>query len=234
MCPFETERRKKTMVTQRMIGEVLRYIGVPKEKADAHLIEKVELGFNVLIEKAQPRVIYQRMGIELGEEVVTITGTNYKVKSQDLCRLFRNCQGCIVLAATLGLEVDRQIAIKQKIDMLEAMIFDACASVWIDKICDDVEAEIMQQLTENEYLTMRFSPGYGDVPLETSEKIVELLWASKKIGLTLTESQMLVPTKSITAFIGISKQKENRQKSCGYCNLVKTCMYRRRGEKCGL
>ena len=222
------------MVTQIMIDEALRYIGVPKGKADTHLIEKVEQGFSLLKEIAQPRVVYQQMGIELGEESVTITGTTCKVKSRDLHRLFENCHACIVMAATLGMEVDRQIALKQKIDMLEAMIFDSCASVWIDKICDDTEAEIMQMITEGEYLTMRFSPGYGDVPLETSAEIIEVLCTQKKIGLSLTESQMLVPTKSITALIGVSNQKENRQKSCGYCNLVKSCMYRRRGERCGL
>ena len=118
--------------------------------------------------------------------------------------------------------------------MLEAMILDSCASVLIDKVCDDAEQEIMQTLRENEYLTMRFSPGYGDVPLEISSEILDILSAQKRIGLTLTKTHMLLPTKSITALIGISNQKENRQKSCGHCNLVKTCYYRRRGERCGL
>ena len=118
--------------------------------------------------------------------------------------------------------------------MLDAVILDACASVLIDKVCDEAESGIIETLKENEFLTMRFSPGYGDVPLETSSDLIDILQATKRIGLSLTKSHMLVPTKSVTAIIGISSQKENRQKSCGACNLVKTCAYRKRGEQCGL
>ncbi len=227
------------MMTQSMVNDALRYMGIPQGKADEVMKAKVEEGFEKLRrlampEGTRPKVIYQRVGVKLEDNHVLMYGTNCKVLSKDLRHLLRNSSECILIAATLGLEVDRQIGRYQKLDMLEAMILDSCASVLIDKVCDDAEQEIMQTLRENEYLTMRFSPGYGDVPLEISSEILDILSAQKRIGLTLTKTHMLLPTKSITALIGISNQKENRQKSCGHCNLVKTCYYRRRGERCGL
>lgn len=217
-----------------MLNEALRYIGIPKDKAEDALKEKVRQGFKRLAQIEQPKVIYQKLPL-LKKEDEVIIGTSYcQTKSKDLIKLFKNCTSCIVMAATLGYEVDKEIHKLQKIDMLDAVILDACASVKIDKICDNAEHEIMSQLNENEYLTMRFSPGYGDVPLQLNEAILKLLMAQKRIGLTLTKTEMLLPTKSITALIGLSSQKENRVKSCSHCNLVSTCLYRKRGDRCGL
>lgn len=230
------------MITQIMINEALRYIGMPSkaksraqvEATELSMHDKVEEGFRYLNQIASPRVIYQAVDAVIEEEKVLLGGTSCSVQSRDLVKLLANSKRCVLMAATLGMEVDKQISLKQKVDMLDAIILDACASVLIDKVCDEAEAGIIEALKENEFLTMRFSPGYGDVPLETSSDLIDILQATKRMGLSLTKSHMLVPTKSVTAIIGISNQKENRQKSCGACNLVKTCAYRKRGEQCGL
>lgn len=230
------------MVTQIMINEALRYIGMPSksnskaqlETTELSMHDKVEEGFRYLDQIASPRVIYQVIDAAIDEEKVLLGGSSCSIQSRDLVKLLANSKKCVLMAATLGMEVDKQISLKQKVDMLDAVILDACASVLIDKVCDEAEARIIEALEENEFLTMRFSPGYGDVPLETSSDLIDILQATKRVGLSLTKSHMLVPTKSVTAIIGISSQKENRQKSCGACNLVKTCAYRKRGEQCGL
>ncbi len=225
------------MITQAMLSDALRYIGMPKDKADETIKQKVMDTFRFLVEIAMPRFTYRRLTLsksELSDEDVFFENTSLIVKSKDLVKLLKNCESCYILAATLGQNVDKQIHLKQKLDMLDAVVLDACSSVLIDKVCDDIEVEIMEKLEESTYLTMRFSPGYGDVPLVFSEEILKLLEAPKRIGLTLTKSHMLLPSKSVTAIIGVSSQKENRQKSCAHCNLVKQCLYRKRGERCGL
>lgn len=217
-----------------MIDEALRYIGIGMGKADEKIKRKVEETFLEVEKCALPKSVYGLFEIGKNEESVQLVGTTCSIKSRDLCKLFENSKSCIILAATLGIKTDIEISRRQKISMLDAMIFDACCSVMIDKVCDEAEQKLMQQLEEGQYFTMRFSPGYGDVPLEASRDILRILNADRRIGLSLTASDMLVPTKSITALIGVSSKKENRQKSCRKCNLVKTCMYRRRGDKCGL
>lgn len=220
------------MITNTMIKDALRYIGASKEK-DELLIEKVKLTFQDLQKIALPKVVYKSFPIKVEAGCVYFEGTTLSIKSQDLCRIFAHTHTCYILAATLGGRVDQVINRTQRIDMLDAIVLDACASVLVDKVCDDLEAELFEKLVENEYFTMRFSPGYGDVPLECQDGIIQILEAEKRIGVTLTKAKLLFPTKSITALIGISNQKENRAKTCGTCNLVKTCVYRRRGEQCG-
>lgn len=221
-------------MTNIMLKDALRYIGMPMEQAEAELIQKVEKAYDALEHIAVPRKTFQRLSLHLIEDEVIFENTPVTIKSSDLAKLLKNCKSCYMMAVTLGQEVDKQIGMKQRLDMLEAMVFDSCASVLIDKVCDELEQELMDELKEDEFFTMRFSPGYGNVPLETQRAFLNILQTEKKIGLTLTKTNMLVPTKSITAIVGISNQKENRQKSCGQCNLVKTCIYRKRGDRCGM
>ncbi len=80
---------------------------------------------------------------------------------------------------------------------------------------------------------MRYSPGYGDVDINIQEDLLDMVFASKRVGVSTSRSGMLIPTKSITAFIGISSQKENRMRLCSSCSLSGSCEYRKRGDKCG-
>ncbi len=221
-------------ISSLMIQDALRYMQVPKSKAGDETLQKIIDGFNKLYQISTPKYIYHSFHIRKDNLVTEFEGTSFEVKSSDLTKLFESCQRCYLLAATLGQSVDREIGIKQKVDMLDAVILDACASVLIEKLCDEAEQKIAAEVSDGEFLTMRFSPGYGDVPLEVQQELIEVMVAAKKIGLSLTYTNMLIPTKSITAFIGISSKKENRMKNCGACNLAASCLYKERGNRCGL
>ncbi len=225
------------MITDIMIIDALRYMGMPIAKADEELKEKIRETFHFLVGISLNKYVYKRLSVTIpngSEKGVFFDNAAVFVPSKDLAHLLMHVNSCYIIAATLGAEVDRQISLMQRVDMMKAVMLDACASVLIDRVCDDIEMEIASQLDEGLYLTMRYSPGYGDVSLELSASLLKWLQASKTIGLSLTQSNMLIPTKSVTALIGISTQMENRQKSCADCNLVKTCTYRKGGKRCGL
>ncbi len=216
-----------------VLEEVLRYIHVPYAKADKQLKEQVEAIYHKLESSVRPKSTYKLVDVQVHEDEVVFLNTTFRIQSKDLSSLLRHSKRCFLLAVTLGIEADHMIHTMQKVNMTDAMILDACGSVLVEKVCDDLESEIMKKLKENEFLTMRYSPGYGDVPVEIQSQITEILQTQKTIGLTVSRSYMLLPSKSITTFIGISSQKENRQKSCTRCNLRESCMYRKRGDKCG-
>ena len=54
----------------------------------------------------------------------------------------------------------------------------------------------------------RYSPGFGDFGLEYQPYIFEALDCQRAIGLTLTDSFLMSPTKSVTALIGILDENE--------------------------
>lgn len=222
------------MTADRQVEEALRYMGMAAGQQDEEIGKEVKAAFHWLEKKAQPRFVYRSFAVTKQAASIHLEGTSCSIQSRDLCKLLAKSERCVLLAATLGIHVDQEIARRQRTSMLEAMTLDACASVIIDQVCDEAEQMLMKELEPNTFLTMRFSPGYGDVPLEASEDILKVLDATRRIGLTLTSSHMLVPTKSITALIGISSKVESRQRSCTSCHLAESCSYRKRGEQCGL
>ncbi|NLL37418.1 MAG: methionine synthase [Fretibacterium sp.] len=228
-------------VTQAMLDDALRFMGVSGSEGEETLEaleRKVSQAFSRIEGIARPLGVWKRFPLDVdGVRNLVRVADAFDVESRDLTRLFARSSECFLLAVTLGPEVDRQISLSQRVDMLEGMALDACASVWADAFCDEVEKEARATLSEGEHLTMRFSPGYGDVPLATSESILEVLDAARRIGLSVTRSQMMTPVKSITAMIGISDQKEekkDRGRNCAQCALNGTCPYRKRGDSCGL
>lgn len=216
-----------------IIKEVLRYINVPYEKADDEIKMQIQATYKELKDIADIRYTYQKFALEKEAQQIGLKDTSLQIMTSDLSRVLKNCDEVYVLAATLGTQVDKKISAIQQTDMLKALLFNACANVLTESACDQVEREIMESLSEDRYLTMRYSPGYGDVPLNVQPELLRVLDTARKIGLTTTKAGMLLPIKSVTAFIGLSSIKEDRQKGCGECLIQGVCAYRRRGEKCG-
>jgi cobalamin-dependent methionine synthase I len=107
------------------------------------------------------------------------------------------------MAVTLGNLVDAKIRYYEKFNLTKALILDACATVIIESACDEIQEEIKKEaLKTNKGITYRYSPGYGDFPIDIQKKILDILEAQKKIGLSVTEDSILIPRKSVTAVIG--------------------------------
>ena len=220
-----------------MMSDALRYMRA--KEPDAKLINNIKSGFEHLNNIMRPRKIYGVFNIVRSKNYLSIANIN--LNSLNLNNLLINSQDCCLMAVTLGHETDREILIAQNRSMADGLILDACASVMADVICDNLELEIIDNLNKNfcgglelEHnknlnlkLTPRFSPGYGDVSLDVSQEIIEVLNADKYIGLSMTRSGMMSPVKSITAFAGVINNNLNFNfNKCEACNNNQNCVYK--------
>lgn len=126
-----------------------------------------------------------------------------KVSSQSLEKNLEGCDYAYILAATTGIDTHRLIEKNSIISPLKGMVTDCIGSAAIEAFCDKLNSSF----ENSDFLRPRFSPGYGDLPLECQKDIVEFLQTKKNIGMSLTENLMMVPVKSVTAIIGIGKEK---------------------------
>jgi cobalamin-dependent methionine synthase I len=131
----------------------------------------------------------------------TIDFGAFKVNSEKLTINLKNCESAIIFGATLGTDIDRIIMKYGKLSPTKALFFQAIGATMIEALCDEFCNEIKNDLNVN--LKPRFSPGYGDLDLSCQKSIFKLLNCSKNIGLTLNDSLLMSPTKSVTAFVGI-------------------------------
>ncbi|QCX32433.1 hypothetical protein FDN13_01250 [Caloramator sp. E03] len=142
---------------------------------------------------------------------------------------------CAFLAATLGSNIDNKIKYYEKTDFTRSIILDACATTAIEELCDMVEEEIKAIALEKykKNITNRYSPGYGDLSLEYQPSIINLLDANKRIGLTVTDSLILIPRKSVTAIIGFQDDYIIKESSkCNKCKNNSNCFYRKGENYC--
>ena len=121
-----------------------------------------------------------------------------KVKSKDLAKNLKTCKEAFVFVATIGIETDRMLSKYSLISPSYANKIQAVGAAAIERFCD----EFCRHFEETE-LCPRFSPGYGDLPIEVQKDILLALDSERKIGVHMTDSFLMLPTKSVSAIVGI-------------------------------
>lgn len=209
-------------------NEVLMYLGHRGQDVTPEIRQQIMTCLEQVKEKVQPRFVFRRLPVSDGEII------GFPMEGKDIRELLESCDEAILMAVTLGQAVEVLLRRSEVMDMADAVIMDACASAAVENVCDNLEADLRAELEkENLHLTSRFSPGYGDLPIFTQTKMCEILNAQKRIGLTVTDNYIMIPRKSVTAVMGISKRPQRlREQGCEACNMFLTCTYRKEGMTC--
>ena len=121
-------------------------------------------------------------------------------QSEDLSRRLAGCEQAIVFAATVGVGIDRLIQKYNRLSPAKSIFLHAAGSEAAEALCNRFCADIAQKFGE---LRPRFSPGYGDLPLTTQKDVFTALSCTKNIGVTLSDSMLMLPSKSVTAIVGV-------------------------------
>lgn len=152
-----------------------------------------------------------------------------EIRSRSLSSNLRGCEYVYLMAATLGIGPDRLIARASVTHMSRAVTLQAAAAAMIEAWCDEVNQKIIREASEQGlYCRPRFSPGYGDFPLEYQQDFAQILRLQKEIGVSLTESLLMIPTKSVTAIIGITEEKQKCVlQGCEVCEQAPVCAFSR-------
>ncbi len=122
-----------------------------------------------------------------------------KAESVDLAKNLQGCNEAFIMTMTLGVDVDRLLTKLSATSAAEHYITDALSSALAEAVCDYAE----NRLKGDTVCRPRFSPGYGDLSLDIQKNVLKAVSAEKLLGITLSESNLMIPQKSITAIIGI-------------------------------
>lgn len=208
--------------------EAIRYLGYGKHAIDNQTFSLVLEAFDELDRIVERRMIYRIFNIHMsGDDRMEIE--NIKIQSKNLAKNLCGCEKVVLLGATLGVQVDQLMKRYAYTNMAKTVVLQACAAAMLEEYLDDWQENLAQELSVEEYgLRPRFSPGYGDFSIAHQGEILKILDAPKKIGLTMTEGNMLTPLKSVTAVIGLKRNEKScdRKQSCASCEKT-NCAYRR-------
>ena len=177
-------------------AEAVRYAGLPKTAA---VPDRLRAVFEELAPALTYKVCYAEYPIlrdgdrlDLGFAVV---------QSADLMTNLADCDRVVLFAATVGLAPDRLAEKYRRLSPEKALYANAVGAERVEALCDAFCADLAAKYA----VRPRFSPGYGDLPLALQTAVFHALDCPHKLGVTLTDSLLMTPTKSVTALVGILK-----------------------------
>ena len=182
--------------------QALRYLGISAEEPDSATRALLRRAERTLRAAAGPRAVAVRAARD---------DISPYLQGNDILRHLEGCGSCVLLACTLGAGVDAQLVgfllpnLVGREASVGAVVLDALASVAVEQTADAAEQTLRnEEREEGQFLTGRFSPGYGDYPIAVQNDLLRLLDAPRKIGLCATPAHLLTPRKSVTAVLGVA------------------------------
>lgn len=179
-------------------AEILRYLRTSSKTEDERILSLIDDCCAEVNDCVKPRTLHRIFSCEVTETGLIIGNTIFQ--SKRLADTIRGCKKVCIFGATLGTECDRLLRTYSATDVTRAMVLQACLASKIEEVCDSLEDALK---AEGMTLRQRYSPGYFDLDISENKKVFEMLELTKRIGLTLTDTCQMVPTKSVTAIIGI-------------------------------
>ncbi len=176
-------------------AEVMRYARGKPDGLTGALLEEC-------LSEIAPVLRYRLCYLEIPVKIVQ-TKVDFSVASVESAGLADHLSGCgraVLFCATVGAQVDRMIARASLISAAKALLFDAIGTERVEALCDAFCAEYTLP-------HRRFSPGYGDLPLDFQREMFRVLDCPRKIGVSLGENLLMRPTKSVSAILGIRKER---------------------------
>ncbi len=220
-------------------NEVLRYLGYAGQPIDSALRARLDAVIEGVEDGLQPKFAARRFAVEVhsGAEhpYVDVVGAALELEGADIAHHLDGATGCVLMACTLGARSEQELARLAAVNPLDAVIYDAACSALVERVADAVEARIVAEAAECGLQTnWRYSPGYGDLPLSAQPRLLSVLKAYEMIGLSVTDDDLLLPTKSITAIVGLfaGPPPNSAPRTCATCGLREHCSIRKTGKVC--
>lgn len=184
------------------------------------LEEQLHLTQEKLLKAASPQGVYRI----IEKDAMELPGNAIK-------KHLAECNEAVLLAVTLGTGVERLIRTSQIRDMAEAVLLDSGASILAEQVADALDEKI--RIETGLHMTPRYSPGYGDFPIEMQRRFIKLLDTHRQIGLSVNENHILIPRKSITAIAGLADHPvKGYLATCDECLIREKCALRKEGKNC--
>jgi hypothetical protein len=151
-----------------------------------------------------PLMSYKKKKIESIDKGTIYLENGIELKSPKLSKVMKPCGDAICFIATIGDGVEKEIArLTDEGRLFDAYIFESMGSMavesMVDAFCKDIEEKYNAQ---DKGVTLRFSPGYCDWPIVEQKKLFRIIDAAR-INITLTDSCLMHPRKSISGIFGI-------------------------------
>ena len=209
-------------------AETLRYMSMGTVEPDAILNERLNRVEGEVLAACRPVSYWRLETVSFGEVTGQIQVGPLSVQSCALARTLVGCRHAFLFCATLGAGVDVLLRRYSQVSGADALMAQAAATAAIESYCDSCQVALLKEpAVAGEKLRMRFSPGYGDLPLETQRPLLQILDSGRRAGIVLSDTMLMIPSKSVSAIIGVGEPPTSPPRSgCTGCSKA-NCAFRK-------
>ena len=127
--------------------------------------------------------------------------------------IFQNAEKVVLCICTIGPTLEEESGrLMKENEMLRGLVLDALGSEAVEQVALQSEKIISQESKKlNLWPSKRFSPGFGKWDIMEQQFIFQMLPA-QNIGVSLNESCMMIPRKSISFRINLYKNQSMGRK----------------------
>ncbi len=217
------------------IDDVLRAQGANPEvirQRRPGLVANTEKAITISKSLLHPVVLYEKYPVKrfIHERLELISGVPANGKAHLAGELIAQhlaaAQEIIVMVCTIGAELDERVSSLFKIDPVTAVALDGVGSAAVELLaiqaCNSFEAQALEQGMKT---SMPLNPGMVGWPVEEGQPQIFTLLDSEQIQVSLTDSCMMVPNKSLSMVLGLGDKVSTAGSSCDYCSLNGVCRY---------
>ena len=180
-------------------GTVCRYLGARAGALPPELLGQVE----TICARAETLGVWRAGWLTLPirvEEACVDAGGLIRLPGKSLAAHLAGCARAVLFCATAGPGFDRMLS-ANRLQPARLAIWDAAGTAGIESFCD----RCCEALGGHQ--RSRFSPGYGDLPMQSQQEILSVLDARRTLGVGLTQGLLMTPAKSVTAIVGLEETK---------------------------
>lgn len=219
------------------LEQALRFMGYSGQPLTDELKERLAQMAVTCKDITKASFVWKAFDIDLqasSESRVVLKDCPLVLEGTSIAKHLEGATKAVLFAATLGLANERELRALTSVNSLDALLFSACSNALIEQVAECAQQTVCDWAkVQNLFGKMRFSPGYGDLPLAIQPAFLNTLTAQKTIGLNVSETNLLIPTKSITAIVGLfDKQPDKTYAPCTDCVACEFCSYREKGLIC--
>lgn len=174
----------------------------------------------------KPALLYRRIPVEgiLHERI--LLKSRDELKSRLLTQHLAAAAEVLVILCSIGPDLEHKAREVMKTDPVFALALDGLGSAAVEALANaacrrfEFDAELKGFET-----SIPLSPGMIDWPVEIGQPQVFSLLDAEEIGVSLTPSWVMHPSKALTMLIGVGKQMTQGGTTCDYCSMRGTCRY---------
>jgi hypothetical protein len=221
--------------------EVLRYLGYHGQAITPELDGLIDEAMARALEVGSPHGVWRSFEVESARQdgrdhvpELRLRNCSLVLQGFDIAEHLRGAKAVGVMAVTAGMGIDQELRKLALSDPMRQIVFDSAGTALVERAADAAEACLLAEAADQGlYVNWRFSPGYGDLPLACQPTLLASVDAMRQLGLTLTASGLMVPTKSVTAVIGMFDEPQaSRKVDCQLCHCKDFCTIRSGGRTC--